>query len=155
MLKTIPVPIPMCLTSNRHKRRKRSQGRRRNRRRTTEITLEQLRNLYDNGHGGLDRLLTTLRSTRLPSLRKLYNDCQKLRSAHGDQRFSTIVLDVCSKSLFRPVRTGCKSNTKPQRRFIKIYFHNKGIDKVNLTNIFLNKLVKSKVPIYFQEQDPL
>ena len=46
------------------------------------------------------------------------------------------------------------SSAKPQRRFIKIYFHNKGIDKVNLTNILHNKLVKSKVTIYFQEQDP-
>ena len=35
-----------------------------------------------------------------------------------------------------------------------VYLHNKGIDKVNLTNILRNKLVKSKVPIYFQEQDP-
>ena len=139
---------------NRHKRRKRSHGRRRNNRRSAEITLEQLRHFYDSGHGGLHLLLTTLHSTCLPNLHKLYNDCEKLRSAHGDQRFRTIVLDVCSKRLFYPVRTGCNSNTKPHKRFIKIYFHNKGIDKVNLTNIFHNKLVKSKVPIYFQEQDP-
>ena len=42
----------------------------------------------------------------------------------------------------------------PTRHFIKVYFHNKGIDKVNLTNNLHNKLVRSKVPIYFQEQDP-
>ena len=52
------------------------------------------------------------------------------------------------------MRTGCTSNTKLQRRFIKIYFQSKGINNVNLINIFHNKLVKSKVPIYFQEQDP-
>ena len=46
------------------------------------------------------------------------------------------------------------SNTKPKRRFIKIFFHHKAIYKVNLTNIFHNKLVESKVPIYFQERDP-
>ena len=63
-------------------------------------------------------------------------------------------MDICSKRLFFPVRTGNNGSTKPQKRFIKIYFHNKGIDKVNLTNILHNKLVKSKVPIYFQEQDP-
>ena len=71
-----------------------------------------------------------------------------------DERFKRIVLDVCSKKLFLPVRTGCSSYTKPKRRFIKIYFHNKGIDKVNLTNIFHDKFVKSKVPIYFLERDP-
>ena len=53
-----------------------------------------------------------------------------------------------------PARTGSNTSATPQRRFIKVYFHNKGIDKVNLTNILRNKLVKSKVPIYFQEQDP-
>ena len=54
------------------------------------------------------------------------------------------------KDFFFPVRTG----TKPLRRFIKVFFHNKGIDKVKLTAILHNKLVKSKVPIYFQEQGP-
>ena len=49
---------------------------------------------------------------------------------------------------------GTVYTAKPRKRFIKIYFHNKGIDKVNLTNILHNKLVKSKVPVYFQEQDP-
>ena len=33
------------------------------------------------------------------------------------------------------------------------FFHNKGIDKVKLTAILHNKLVRSKEPIYFQEQD--
>ena len=88
------------------------------------------------------------------SVHKLYNECQELRTGNGDQRFRRIVLGVCSKRLFLPVRTGCNFNTKPKRRFIKIYFHNKGIDKVNLTNKFHDRLVKSKVPIYFQEQNP-
>ena len=139
---------------NRHTRRKRSHGHRRNSRRTSEFTLDQLRNLYNGGHGGLHRLLTTLYSTRLPNLHKVFNECQQLIAANRDQRFRRIVLDVCCKRLFFPVRTGNNSSAKPQRRFIKIYFHNKGIDKVNLTNILHNKLVKSKVPIYFQEQDP-
>ena len=63
-------------------------------------------------------------------------------------------MDVCRKRLFFPVRTGTDSTAKPLRRFIKVFFHNKGIDKVKLTNIFHNKLVRSKAPIYFKEQDP-
>ena len=35
-----------------------------------------------------------------------------------------------------------------------MFFHDKGIDKVKLTSILHNKLVRSKIPIYFQEQDP-
>ena len=36
----------------------------------------------------------------------------------------------------------------------KCFSTTKGIDKVKLTNILHNKLVRSKVPIYFKEQDP-
>ena len=52
------------------------------------------------------------------------------------------------------VRTGYNTSAKPTRRFIKVYFHIKRIDKVNLTNILHNKLVRSKVPVYFQKEDP-
>ena len=44
--------------------------------------------------------------------------------------------------------------TKPPRRFIKVFFHKKGIGNVKLTDILHNKLVRSKIPIYFQEEDP-
>ena len=110
--------------------------------------------MYNDGLGGLHQLLTTLHSTRLPNLHKLHNEYKQLRTANRDQRFKRIVFDVFYKKLFLPVRTGCTPYTKPKTRFIKIYFHNEGIDKVNLTNIFHNKFVKSKVPIYFLERDP-
>ena len=63
-------------------------------------------------------------------------------------------MDVCCKRLFFPVRTGIDSAAKPPRRFIEVFFHNKGIDKVKLSNILHNKLVRSKIPIYFQEEEP-
>ena len=53
----------------------------------------------------------------------------------------------------RLVRTGTHYTAKPPRHFIKVFFHNKEIDKVNLTNILHNKLVRTKIPIYFQEKD--
>ena len=86
---------------NRHKRRKRSHGHRRNSRRTADITLEELSNLYKaGGYGGLHRLLTTLYSTRLPILHRLFNAFQQLIGSNRDQCFRSIVLDVCSKRLF-------------------------------------------------------
>ena len=63
-------------------------------------------------------------------------------------------MDVCCKRLFFPVRTGTDSTAKLPQRYIKEFFHNKGIDKVKLTNILHNKLVRSKISIYFQEEDP-
>ena len=118
--------------------------------------MDLLRNLYNGGqgHDGLHRLLTTLHSAKLPDLHKLFNECDQLIVANREQRFRGIVLDVCCKRLFFPVRTGTNSTARPLRRFIKVFFHNKGIDKVKLTTILHKKLVRSKVPIYFQEQDP-
>ena len=141
---------------NRHQRCKWSHGWRSNSRRNSEITLDQLRNLYNGGqsHGGLHRLRTTLHSARLSNLHKLFDECERLIVANQEQRFRSIVLDVCCKRLFFPVRTGTDSTAKPPRRFIKVFFHNKGIDKVKLTSILHNKLVRSKIPIYFQEKDP-
>ena len=59
----------------------------------------------------------------------------------------------CKYMNHRLVHTGTDSTAKPPRRFIKVFFHNKEIDKVNLTNILHNKLVRTKIPIYFQEKD--
>ena len=55
---------------HRQQRRNRSHGHRSNSSRTSEITLDLLRNLYNGGqgHGNLHRLLTTLHSARLPNL---------------------------------------------------------------------------------------
>ena len=39
-------------------------------------------------------------------------------------------------------------------RSIKIYYHNKGIDKIKLNNILRNKLVNSKVPLYYKYKEP-
>ena len=70
---------------NRHQRCKRSHGRRSNSRRNSEITLDQLRNLYNGGpsHGGVHRLRTTLHSARLSNLLlKLINN--SLRKYKGN-----------------------------------------------------------------------
>ena len=114
---------------NTHKSRKRSHGHRSNYSRTSEITLDLLRNLHNGGqgHGSLHRLLTTLHSARLPNLHKLFNECDQLIVANRKQRFSSIVLDVCCKRLFFPVRTGTHSTAELVRRFIKVFFHYKGI----------------------------
>ena len=100
---------------HRHQRRNRSHGHRSNSSRTSEITLDLLRNLYNGGqdHGNLHRLLTTLYSARLPNLHKLFTECEQLIVAKQEQRFRSIVLDVCCKRLFFPVRADTNSTAKP------------------------------------------
>ena len=102
---------------NRHQRRKRSHGHRSNSSRNSEIILDLLHNLYNGGqgHGSLHRLLTALHSARLPNLHKLCNECDQLIVANREQHFRSIVLDVCCKRLFFPVRTGTNSAAKPLR----------------------------------------
>ena len=128
---------------HRHQRRKRNHGHRSNSSRTSEIILDLLHNLYNGGqgHGNLHRLLTTLHSARLPNLHKLFTECEQLIVANQEHRFRSIVLDVCCKRLFSPDRTDTNSSAKPRRRFIKVFFHNKGIDNDKLTSILHNKLV--------------
>ena len=108
--------------------------------------------LYNGGqgHGSLNRLLTTLHSARLRTLHKLFNECDQLIVANWEQRFRSMVLDVCSEKIFFPVRIGTNSTAKPPRRFIEVFFHNKG----KLAAILHNRPVRSKGPIYFQEQGP-
>ena len=43
---------------------------------------------------------------------------------------------------------------KENRSFLKVFFANKGIDAINLSNILHNKKVVSKIPSYFQDKSP-
>ena len=56
----------VCVLLNRHHSRRRSHGRQRNSGLSSDITMDQLRNLYE-GHGG-QHLLMTLQSIRLQHL---------------------------------------------------------------------------------------
>ena len=84
---------------HRQQRRNRSHGHRSNSSCTSEITLDLLRNLYNGGqgHGNLHRLLITLHSARLPNLHKLFTECEQLIVANQEQRFRSLVFDVCCK----------------------------------------------------------
>ena len=90
---------------NRHQRRKWSHGHQSNSSCTSEITSDLLHNLYNRGqgHGTLHHHLTTLHGARLPNLHKLFNECEQLMVANQEQRFRSIVLDVCCKKLLFPV----------------------------------------------------
>ena len=125
---------------NKHKRRKRSHGRRWNKVSRSKITLENLYSIFNKEHdGGLHHLLTTLYGIRLSTLHQLYLECENNITGNKDKRFLRIILDVFCRRLFQPVRSN-NFVPKPRRHFIKIQFHNKGIDKANLHNMLHNKI---------------
>ena len=97
--------------------------------------------------------MTTLYGIRLSTLYQLYLECETNITGNKKKRFLRIILYICFRRLLQPVRSN-NCVPKPRRHFIKIHFHNKGIAKFNLHNMFHNKLVNSKVPIFFKEREP-
>ena len=69
-----------------------------------------------------------------------------------EHRLVAIICDIARYRLYKPVQTEC-SNTD-HRLFFPLRFVNKGIDKINISNIFHNKQVKDKIPPYFKFQEP-
>lgn len=103
---------------NKRKRRKRSHGRRRNRVNRSKITLENLHEVFNSEHGGsLHHLLTTLHGIGLSALHKVYLECETNKILNKDKRFIRIVLDVCCRRLFHPVRSN-NYISQPRRHFI-------------------------------------
>ena len=64
-------------------------------------------------------------------------------------RLSSIICDVTSFRLFKPVRSEPLHNN---RTFPHIPFANKGIDAINISNILNRKEVVKEIPPYFKNQ---
>jgi hypothetical protein len=65
-------------------------------------------------------------------------------------RLSSIICDVASFRLFKPVRSEPLHDNN--RNFLHIPFANKGIDAINISNILNRKDVVKEIPPYFKNQ---
>jgi hypothetical protein len=65
-------------------------------------------------------------------------------------RLSSIVCDVASFRLFKPVRS--EPLHENNRKFLHIPLANKGIDAINISNILNRKEVVKEIPPYFKNQ---
>ena len=65
-------------------------------------------------------------------------------------RLSSIICDVASFRLFKPVRSEPLHDNN--RKFLHIPFANKGIDAINISNILNKKEVIKEIPPYFKNQ---
>ena len=65
-------------------------------------------------------------------------------------RLSSIICDVASFRLFKPVRSEPLHDNN--RKFLHIPFSNKGIDAINISNILNRKEVVKEIPPYFKNQ---
>ena len=65
-------------------------------------------------------------------------------------RLSSIICDVASFRLFKPVRSEPLHDNN--KKFLYIPFANKGIDAINISNILNRKEVVKEIPPYFKNQ---
>jgi hypothetical protein len=65
-------------------------------------------------------------------------------------RLSSIICDVASFRLFKPVRS--EPLHENNRKFLHIPFTNKGIDAINISNVLNRNEVVKEIPPYFKNQ---
>jgi len=65
-------------------------------------------------------------------------------------RVTDIILDIAHHRLYKPVLTN--SNTPEKRKSLNLHFANKGLDAINIANIFHHISVQANVPAYFKQQ---
>jgi hypothetical protein len=68
-------------------------------------------------------------------------------------RLSSIICDVASFRLFKPVRS--EPLHESNRKFLHIPFANKGINAINISNILNRKEVVKEIPPYFKNMFPI
>ena len=59
-------------------------------------------------------------------------------------------MDIAKHRLYKPVNTADLPADK--RSFLKVFFANKGLDAINISNILHNKNIKCKIPSYFEDK---
>ena len=109
---------------------------------------------YVNAPLGIHHIRTKLFSLPFSSLHKFHQCCLDKpisRTFSPEHRLVSIVSDIANNRLFKPVLIN--QNTSTSRIFLKLKFENKGIDAINISNLFRNKGVTSKIPTYFQHRD--
>lgn len=102
---------------------------------------------------GIHHIRTKLYSIPLSKLSLLFQDAKN--TSVTDSRsvlygLVAIIMDIANHRLFKPVST--TSNSEEKRNFFKVEFANKGLDAVNISNIFHQKSVQKTIPDYFKNK---
>ncbi len=141
------------LLCNARKRRKRSHGKRKNNKSSihTFKILESERQ-FNCGEKSLHEIRSEIYQLPLAKLHQIEIEARELSLKNNiSDQFYLLITDLARLRLYKPVRNNVKN--EGARYFIKLPFNDKGIDAINLGNIFHNKLVKSKIPEYFENKE--
>ena len=144
---------------NIHERRRRGHGRRRGRNKNMNlhdhVDYAFLENVWD-GPNRVHNTKTILYSLPLKHLHKLWEVIQDTDdTSHTDEDktyLHNIIQSTVHIRLFKPATEQPMSETK--RKFLKVEFHNKGIQYINIAQILRNKKVQATIPPYFDDREP-
>jgi hypothetical protein len=95
-------------------------------------------------------ILFSLPVNYLKNLRDFGLDKGGVDPFYPKYRLSSIICDVASFRLFKPVRSEPLHDNN--RKFLHIPFANKGIDTINISKILNRKEVVKEIPSYFKNQ---
>jgi hypothetical protein len=135
-------------------RRRRSHGHRTYTRPTIhDVTFDSLLP-YVNRKLGPHHIRTKLYSVPLKTLNTLFEqarDSPYLDFSTAEYRLNYMIMDIAHHKLFKPPKI-MDISPNLAASFFKLKFYNRGIDAVNLSNIFRHKKVRSRNPEYFKSK---
>ena len=133
------------------RRKRRSHGVRRNglsrRKQRLNRSLDDLLRIAKNN--GRHELLHALSSIPVSRLKPILDEADRRSLRHSDWFKLKIIMAFSFNKLFPRV-----PSLPPKTQFIKIKFINQGLDLLNISNIFRDHRVISKIPQYFENLDP-
>jgi hypothetical protein len=134
------------------KRKRRSHGRRKNhnvrRKSRTSISLADLFTIYKSS--GRHALLSRVTSLPISCLQKIDEEADDIYIRTHPMYDVASIVQSYSQHVLRPHIDDSASH---RRSFLKILYHNKGIDFIDLASIFKDKRVSSKIPLYFKNSE--
>ena len=110
-------------------------------------SLDDLLRIANNN--GRHELLHALSTIPVSRLKQILDDADRRSLRHSDWSKLKMIMAISFNKLFP-----CIPQLPPQTQFIKIKFINQGLDLLNISNIFRDHRVASKIPQYFENLDP-
>jgi hypothetical protein len=133
-------------------RRRRSHGKRRNgnirRRDRLDRSLDDILTIASNN--GKHELLTALSASSVSNLKSILDDANNRQFRETNNDNVKIIVAFAYNKLYPII----DKQSDKIKTFMKIQFANKGIDLLNISNIFRDYKVTSKIPQYFKHLEP-
>ena len=133
------------------RRKRRSHGVRRNglsmRKQRLKRSLDDLLRIAKND--GRHELLHALSSIPVSRLKPILDEAERRSLRHSDWFKLKLIMAFSFNKLYPRIPP-----LPPKTQFIKIKFVNQGLDLLNISNIFRDHRVTSKIPQYFENFDP-